>query len=226
LLQEDENESIPEALMQRSIRLLLLWALILSACSAISAAPQTVPPGTTEAPLPTTAVPDPKPVSTVGTPHIEQPPNPEGPITSVPPKPGECGYQWAYQDLPELSSNFQQSIQSLQAEAQASAYAFGENCVRADGSSTFLPMETDFNITLQVSDLTDESDLGEWIGKVMQVITAIRPEQILGPRPGRVSLIFQSGSEQKGLNFYINQFQELPAGLSNAEIFQALQVPQ
>jgi hypothetical protein len=40
-----------------------------------------------------------------------------------------------------------------------------------------------------------------------------------------VSLIFQSGSEQKGINFYLNQFQELPAGLSHAEIFQALGAP-
>jgi hypothetical protein len=87
-------------------------------------------------------------------------------------------------------------------------------------------METDFNITLQVSDLTDTSDLGEWVVKVMQVISAIPPEQIQGPRPGRVSLVFQSGSEQQGINFYINRFQDLPAGLSHAQIFQALQAPQ
>jgi hypothetical protein len=212
--------------MQTSFRLLFLWALLLSACSAIPAAPQTVPPGTTEAPLPlpTTAAPDPKPISTPGTPHIEQPP--DGQITSAPSNPGECGYQWAYQDLPELSCSFQQSIQILQPEAQARAFAFGENCVRADGSSTFLPMETDFNITLQVDDLTNESDLGAWIVKTMQIVTAIPPEQIVGPRPGQVSFIFQSGSEQQAINFYINQFQALPRGLSNAEIFQALQVPQ
>jgi hypothetical protein len=213
--------------MQKMLRMLLLWSIVLSACSAIPAAPQTVPPGTTEAPIPlaTTAVLSPKIVLTVSTPHIEQPPNPEGQITSAPSNPGECGYQWAYQDLPELSTSFQQSMQTIQPEAQATVFSFGENCVRADGSSIFLPMETDFNITLQVSDLTDESDLGEWIVKVMQVITAIPPEQIVGPRPGRVSLIFQSGSEQQVLNFYVNQFQELPSSLSDAEIFQALQVP-
>ena len=87
-------------------------------------------------------------------------------------------------------------------------------------------METDFNITLQIADLTNESDLGEWIVKVMRVIVAIPPDQIVGPRPGRVSLVFQAGSEQKAVNFYINQFEELPQGLSNAEIFQALQVTQ
>ena len=87
-------------------------------------------------------------------------------------------------------------------------------------------METDFNVSLQVSDLTDESELGEWVVNVMQVVSAIPPEQIVGPRPGRVRLIFQSGSEQQGINFYINQYQELPPGISNAEIFQTLRSSQ
>ena len=87
-------------------------------------------------------------------------------------------------------------------------------------------METDFNITLRVSDLSNESDLGEWIVKVMQVVENIPPEKIEGPRPGRVSLEFRSASEQKFVNFYIDQYQALPAGLSNAEIYQALQTPQ
>jgi len=97
----------------------------------------------------------------------------------------------------------------------------------ADGSvGSFLAMETDFNITLQVRDLNNESELGEWIVKVMQIITAIPPEQIVGPRPGRVSLGFQSAGETKNISFYINQYQELPAGLSSAEIFQQLQIAQ
>jgi hypothetical protein len=87
-------------------------------------------------------------------------------------------------------------------------------------------METDFNITLQVSDLNNESDLGDWIVKVMQVITEIPPEQIVGPRPGRVSLTFQSAGNEKNVTFYINQYQGLPVGLSAAEIFQQLQAPQ
>lgn len=212
---------------QRITQIVLFWALLLSACSATPAAPGTVSPATTEAPLPipTTAVPGPKPIETFGTPHIEQPP--DGVLTSAPSDPGACGYQWAYQDLPELSASIQQSIEAIQPGAQATAFAFGENCVLSDGTvDRFIPMETDFNITLPVSDLTDESNLGELVVKTMQVITAITPEQIVGPRPGRVSLIFKAGSEQQGVSFYINQFQELPAGLSNAEIFQMLKTAQ
>ncbi|HUF00121.1 MAG TPA: hypothetical protein VMN99_12765 [Anaerolineales bacterium] len=149
------------------------------------------------------------------------------PQTDQPPNPQACGYQWATQDLPELSSSFQQSIQELQPEAQANAYTFGENCVLSDRSiAGFSAMETDFNITLQVTDVANESDLGEWIVKVMQVIGSIPPERIVGPRPGRVSITFQTNSDQKIVNFYINQFQDLPSNLSSSEIYQALQTPQ
>ena len=172
---------------------------MLCACSAGAVSP--LPAATTEAPtvIPTTAVP------------------------TLPP----CGYQWAYQDLPELSSSLQQSIQALQPEAEANAYAFGENCVAEDGTgAALIPMETDFNITSQVADLADESDLGGWIVKVMQVIVSIPPEQLVGPQPGRVNIIYQTGADQKAINFYINQYQGLSAGLNRAEIFQALQAPQ
>jgi hypothetical protein len=187
--------------MQRIFRSFLFWTLILCACSPGVATPPPLPAATTKAPtvIPTTAVP------------------------TLPP----CGYQWAYQDLPELSSRFQQSIQALQPEAEANAYAFGENCVLEDGTvAAFLPMETDFNLTLQVADLADESDLGDWIVKVMQVIEDIPQEQLVGPRPGQVNIIYQTGTDQKVIRFYINQYQDLPAGLNRAEIFQALQVPQ
>jgi hypothetical protein len=155
---------------------------------------------------------------------VSPPPDPA--TATSPPEPQNCGYQWAYQDLPELSSSLQQSIRTLQPEAQASAFAFGENCILPDGSvAGFSAMETDFNITLQVNDLTAEAELGEWIVKVMQVITQIPPEQIIGPRPGRVTMMFQSGGDQKALNFYIDQFQALPAGLESAEIYRRLMQP-
>ena len=116
-------------------------------------------------------------IATVATPHIDQPPN--GEVTTAAPDYPGCAYQWAYGDLPKLSSDFQQSIQGLQAEAQASAFAFGENCVHADGSATFTAMETDFNVTLQVTNLANDAELGEWIVKVMQVIENIPQDQIV-----------------------------------------------
>jgi len=213
--------------MQRIINAILFSTLILCACSTSVASPQPTPPAPTDTPLafPSTAIPDPTLIATLSTPHIDQPPGDN--ITAAPPNPQDCGYQWANQDLPELSASFQSSIQALQPEAQANTYAFGENCLHEDGSvGGFSAMETDFNITLQVTDLTNESDLGEWIVKVMQVIESIPQDQIVGPQPGRVSMIFQSNGDQEVVNFYINQYQGLPAGLSNSEIYEALQIPQ
>ena len=133
---------------------------------------------------------------------------------------------WATNDLPELSNEFQKSIQQLQSQVQANAYTFGEDCIHADGPADFLALETDFNVILQINDFSNENELGEWIVKVMYVIENIPKEEIVGPRPGRVSINFQSGDEQKYVNFYIDQYQSLSPGLSNAEIYQALQIPQ
>jgi hypothetical protein len=86
-------------------------------------------------------------------------------------------------------------------------------------------METDFNITLQAASLSDESELGDWIVKVMQVIDNLPPDQLTGPRPGRVDIVFQSNGEEKRLQFYIDHYRALEAGLSSQEIYQALQSP-
>ena len=229
--------------MPRILRAFLFWTLILSACSpgglsvetpsptALNNPSPTLPPTVIpESPTPVIPVstvdtlPSTKLVATLSTPHVDQPPDV---VTTVPPSnPQDCGYQWAQQALPELSGSFQQSIQALQPEAQAYAFAFGENCVHIDGSATFLPMETDFNITLQVADATDTSTLGGWIVNVMQIIEAIPPVQLAGPQPGRVTISFQSSAAQTWVSFYVSQYRSLPAGLSNAEIYQALKTPQ
>ena len=192
---------------------LLLLTLMLGACSPIIPATEAIP-----------ISPAPKIVTTVSTPHIDQPP--DGNIPTVTPTDSSCGYKWAYQDLPDLSSEFQQAIQELQPNAQASAYAFGEDCIYADGHKTFTAMETDFNITLQVNDPTNEDELGDWIVKVMQAVLNIPKEKIAGPRPGRVSIIFQTGAQNQPINFYIDQYQRLPSGLTHTEIYQSLKTPQ
>jgi hypothetical protein len=185
------------AFMRRALSKFLLWSLILCACS-IGTIPSAVPHSPTE----TTSV---------------------VPTTKVPVDPQSCGYQWAYGEAPEAASSFAKSIQALQPEAQVNVYTFGENCVRVDGSvARFLVKETDFEVTLQMDDLSNESNLGGWIVKVMEIIQNIPPEQIRGTGPGQVSIVFQSGTGQDTIRFYANQYQALPSGLSNAEIYQTL----
>jgi hypothetical protein len=231
--------------MGKLFRTLLFWILILSACTPGGLSPDALPttpatdrlppiaslaptiesPALEIIPAATTEVrPLPKLIATISTPHIDL--GPDGAVTNVPSNPQECGYQWAYKDLPDLTEAFLQSIQALQPAAQAVASGFGEDCVHADGTATFVPMETDFNVTLPVSDLSDEAALGEWIVKVMQVIENLPPDQIMGPRLGRVSILFESNEERKGTSFYIDQYRALGTGLSYTEIYQALQISQ
>jgi hypothetical protein len=55
-----------------------------------------------------------------------------------------CGYQWAYNDLPELTAQFDQAVQDLIPSSNSHATAFGENCVGNDGQIVnFLTTETD-----------------------------------------------------------------------------------
>ena len=221
--------------MTKSILALLFWTLILCACSTSLPTADTIPldptsPPLTEAVFTPEAFPDsptlsiPKIVQTLQTPHIDQPPN-RNEITITPASERCGGYQWAYKDIPDLSNKFLHAIQQLQPSAQANAFIFGEDCFYADGHADFIAMETDFNITLQVTNSTDTNECGEWIVKIMQIILDIPKDEIVGPRPGRVSLSFQAGSEQKNFNFYIDKYQALPTGLSNAEICQTLQAP-
>jgi hypothetical protein len=230
-LQEPARFKIRLVPMVRFFRTPLFLVLILIACSPTSAVSQ---------PLPSTAAADPSPpdiplsitsqppstklVATLSIPPIEQPPDGTG--TIAPTGSQGCAYRWAYQDLPDLSNEFQSALQGLQPGATGYAIAFGEDCVHDDGSATFVPMETDFNITLPVDDTTNEAELGDWIVRVMQVIANIPPEKITGPRPGRVSLLFESGAERTGISFYIDQYQALPVNLDSSELFRTLQQSQ
>lgn len=226
----------------RNLRAALFWTLVLCACAPSLPSSTGSPPDaptiastftliTATSEPPTAVIDSSAPttvpltfIATVSTPHIDQ--GPDGAPTVPSSNPQDCGYQWAQQSLPELSNSFQQAIRGLQPESVASAFAFGENCVRSDGTATFLPMETDFNITLHVPDISNESDLGEWIVKVMQVIQNIPSEQIVGPQPGRVGIDFESSTGQKLINFSIDRYRALQPGLSSAEIYKALQTPQ
>jgi hypothetical protein len=186
------------------------------AAAATEAPTDVVFPVITQPVLPPTKL-----IATVSTPHIEQ--GPDGANTVVPSQPEGCGYQWAYQDMPEVSAQFIASLQTLQPEAEGEVFAFGENCLQGNNRIIrFIPMETDFNVKLKVNAITDKAELGGWIVKVMQIIDAIPPDQILGPRPGRVSMEFQSDAQQEALSFYIDQYHNLAPGLSDTEIYEAL----
>ena len=200
---------------------LLLWTVILCACSTGT---------TTSQPLPVqkaTWTPLPKPnnriIATFSTPHIDQGPNGEFPITSteVPFSTNECGYQWAEQILPELTLQFDRSIKDLIPASTSLVTAFGENCVAADGQVLrFIPMESDFHITVSVERLDSYETFGNWIAQVMKVVNDIPPGLIAGSNPGFVEFSFEINiSESIGFRVSIKEYNEIAVGKTGEELF-------
>ena len=132
-----------------------------------------------------------------------------------------CAYVWASQELPDLSKKVYDVLQIVDNNITGNAYAYGENCVYADGHSTFGAKETDFRVKVIVPDLKDEKELGDWIGRVMEVIIKLPADEIPGPQPGRVEFNFsKSESENKFLSVSIAKYQKQAAGISGIELFR------
>ncbi len=125
--------------------------------------------------------------------------------------PAPCAYVWAQQDLPEIGQRFNADLQRLIPEATGDAYAFGEDCVREDGSRTFGAMETDFTINIPVSDLTDDAALGAYLERLIPFLSAY-PTDGLPARLNRIDVrFFVSEQEFRYVRF------ELSAGIAAYE---------
>jgi hypothetical protein len=140
-----------------------------------------------------------------------------------------CGFQWAYEPLPEITQQLQAQLdQASSGGVSVRAEAFGENCVRADGSvDGFLAMQTDFYLTFDVQDLTDDSLLGDRLAAALPVLLEFPTDQLPGPARGRVSVTFQAGEQRQSLTFTLDRAQTvLDQGLQGAELYQALETVQ
>lgn len=148
------------------------------------------------------------------------------PAVSPSPASQNCYYSWAYEDMPELTQKIDASLRALNAKAGARAEAFGEDCIYADGHSTFGAMETDFYIQLRVDDLFNEEAFGNWIGQVMAVIEQIPPKEIRGPQPGFVEFRFtKSDMEQIIVRIPIRDYRDKAGGKSGTELFRMFYIP-
>ncbi|MCA1899513.1 MAG: hypothetical protein LDL50_02270 [Chloroflexi bacterium] len=105
---------------------------------------------------------------------IEEPPAVEESV------PEQCAYVWAYHDAPDLSQKLDAAVKTLHPNASGRVQFFGEDCVYADGRSTFSAIETDFYVRVPAGDLTDKEALGNWMAQAMPLITEIPREEIEG----------------------------------------------
>ena len=149
---------------------LLFIVIITAACASNAAAPAQSPTTPAAPVIPTEFIPSAVPVS----------PTYDG-----------CYYVWASQDLPELSRKLNAQLQDISTDVTGLAYAYGENCVYADGHQTFSARETDFRVGIKVTAVKDEAALGDWISKVMPIVLALPEDQLQGPQQGRVDFDFK-----------------------------------
>ncbi len=183
----------------QNLGIVLLISALVTACTALR---------------PTPTVPVPTAIS----------PTPSGSVGGVPGGVAACYYVWTSQQLPGLSKILQDALRGVVAGASGSANAYGEDCVSADGTRTFTPMETDFWVSLPATDLKDDQELGDLMAAAMKVIDQLPKDQLVGPRPGRVQFQFYSGTADSPAYLVdIDRFHREAAGLSGARLFHLFQ---
>jgi hypothetical protein len=138
----------------------------------------------------------------------------------------QCGWSWATQPLPDLSAEVQSALDAAGLKGvTVSAEAFGENCITASGNvDHFATMETDFRFQVEVRDLSDSSDLGDLLERILVVLDAFPPDATPGPQPGYIGVHFVHGTEGLNLWFMVTTSDTARAqGLHGAELLRELQ---
>ncbi len=131
-----------------------------------------------------------------------------------------CAYMWAYHDAPELTQKIDSAIRAIDPAASANVNLFGEDCIFADGHSTFGAMETDFYVHLPVNDLANEEVFGNWMAQVLPLIAQIPREEIQGSY-GFVEFWFEKTSTEKVVvRVPIQQYKNEAQGKTGAELFR------
>ena len=148
--------------------------------------------------------------------------------TNTPPSTAEytqCAWNWATQALPDLSTEVQAAMDAAGLKGvTARAEAYGENCITASGKvDHFAAMETDYRITLAVSDLNDTVALGDLLTQTLAVIDQFPIKETPGPGAGYIGITFQSGEQVENLWFNRAKSDELRSqGLSGINLYEAL----
>lgn len=139
-----------------------------------------------------------------------------------------CGWAWANQDLPEVTSALRAALAAAELPFDPEgtyAYAFGENCLRPDGEvDHFATKETDFVVTTAPPDTADLSALGKYAAAVLGILLKdFSPGAVPGPQHGQVDFVFvsESGAARHQV-LLTDAAAALQNGLTGAALYQAL----
>jgi hypothetical protein len=131
-----------------------------------------------------------------------------------------CSFMWANHDDVELSEKVNGIVRAFEPRADANANLYGEDCVYADGHSTFSTMETDFYVHLPTQDLTDKQAFGNWMKLVMDAFLQIPDDEIQG-NDGFVEFWFiKSETDNLIVRVPIDEYKAKSQGKSGSELFR------
>jgi hypothetical protein len=136
----------------------------------------------------------------------------------------QCAYTWAYHNADELGAMIDAEMRGFDPAASGNASFFGEDCIYADGHSTFGAMETDFYVRIPVNDLADEELFGNWISQVLRVVLDF-PRELIQGNYGFVEFWFEkSEGEHVIVRVSIQRFKDGTHGISGAALFRMFYV--
>ncbi|GAB4498891.1 MAG: hypothetical protein OHK003_12710 [Anaerolineales bacterium] len=139
---------------------------------------------------------------------------------------GSCVYQWAHKDAPELTASFDKFAKTINPKASGRVEYFGENCAYANGTKTFLAMETDFYVRFQVENLAQEETFGDWVGQVMEHVVQLPREELQGPNYGFVEFRFEINEvEHIVFRAPIQKYLDEAQGKTGAELLRIFHTP-
>lgn len=139
---------------------------------------------------------------------------------------GSCVYQWAYKDAPELTAAFDEFVKTINPETSGRVEYFGEDCIHANGTKTFLAMETDFYVRFQVENLAQEETFGDWVGQVMEHVVQLPREELQGPNYGFVEFQFEINEvEHIVFRAPIQKYLDEAQGKTGAELLRIFHPP-
>lgn len=135
-----------------------------------------------------------------------------------------CGFVWARQLLPEVERQARAALDDAGLAAVEIRYveAYGENCVEADGQVRyFAAMTTDFYLSAEIDDASDEARLGQTVERIYHILT---PLTKLPARHGYLDMIFTGGGQERRLRVMFEEVgATLDAGQTGAALWAALQ---
>jgi hypothetical protein len=142
-------------------------------------------------------------------------------ITPTDVQPNEqCAYVWAYHNADEASAMIDTELRAIDPATSGNASFYGEDCVYADGHSTFSVRETDFYVRIPVDDLTNEDTLGNWMGQVLKVALEI-PDGLIKGNYGFVEFWFEDDDAGHTIvRVPVQEYLDNGQGKSGVELFQ------